>query len=154
MAALAPTAPAEVMALMDRVEARILEIGGAVQGRGKILPDFPVVHHFTPGLYCREIHMPAGGVLTSKIHKTEHPFVVSKGHCIVYLNRDEWEDIRAPHFGVTKPGTRRLLFILEDTVWTTFHPTDLTDLLEIEDALIEPHENPLLAEGLAQEEST
>jgi hypothetical protein len=39
----------------------------------------PLVHRFTPGMYIREIFMPAGSLITSKIHKTEHPYTISKG---------------------------------------------------------------------------
>jgi hypothetical protein len=151
-AALAKTEAAALtpMEVIDHVEARLLALGGSKQGRGEVLPQLPVRHHFTPGLYCREITMQKGAVLTSAIHRTEHPFVVSKGRCLVYLNRDDgWQEIRAPYFGVTKPGSRRVLVILEETVWTTFHPTELTDLLAIEDALLDPRENPLLAKESA-----
>ena len=132
--------------IIDLVEARLLQLGGQLQHRGEILAISPVVHRFTPGLYCREIRLPAGSINTSRIHKTEHPFVISQGHCRVYRNTNEWEDIRAPHFGVTTPGTRRVVIAFEETIWTTFHPTTLTDLLEIEDALLEPWENPLVKE--------
>jgi len=119
----------------------------------------PLKHIFTPGLYIREIFMPAGTLLTSKIHKTEHPFVVSKGKLNVLLD-GKMEFIEAPYRGVTKPGTRRVLYIIEDTIWTTFHPlpyitgqeNDLSeeDILKITDSIeaeiIEFHDNPLLDE--------
>lgn len=130
---------------LDEVEAFLVRKGGKVQGFGEELDELPVKHHFTPGLYAREIFMAAGMVLTSKIHNTEHPFVVSKGRCSVYneLTGDSVL-IEAPYFGITYPGTRRLLFIHEDTVWTTFHPTPLTDLEQIEAEIIMPHTNRLL----------
>jgi hypothetical protein len=84
--------------------------------------DCPLRHSWTPGLYIREIFMPAGSLITSKIHKTEHPFVVSMGRCLVWIDGTGWVLIEAPHSGVTKPGTRRVLLVLDDTVWTTFHP--------------------------------
>ena len=102
----------------------------------------PLEHRFTPGLYSRTIFMPKGYLCTSKIHKTEHQYVVSKGRLRVWSEESGWVEIRAPHIGVTKAGTRRALAILEDTVWTTFHPTTLTDVDEIEAAIIEPHEIP------------
>ena len=86
--------------------------------------------------------MPKGLLCTSKIHKTEHQYVVSKGVLKVWSEEMGWELIRAPFIGITKPGARRALHIIEDTVWTTFHPTTLTDLKEIEAALIEPHQIP------------
>jgi hypothetical protein len=48
------------------------------------------------------------------------------------------------HVGITEPGTRRALKIYEDTVWTTFHPTEETDLVKLEAELIEPHDIPAL----------
>jgi len=106
--------------------------------------EFLVVHRFTPGLYAREIFMPAGSIITSKIHRTEHPYVISQGRVSVFIEGKGWEQLSAPHTGITKPGTRRLLLIHEDTVWITFHPTELETVEEIEAEIIEPHTNPLL----------
>lgn len=111
--------------------------------------DCPLVHRFTPGLYVREIFMPAGTFLTSKIHKTEHPFIVSKGKVSVWID-GEVQIINAPYCGVTEPGTRRVLFIHEDCVWTTIHtnPDNCKDVLEIENRIIEAHDNPLLSDEI------
>ena len=98
----------------------------------------PLRHTFTPGLYAREITMPRGAVVVSKIHKTEHPYVVSKGKCRVFIEGVGWQTIQAPHFGITKPMTRRVLVILEDTVWATFHPTDKKTVDEVETEIIFP----------------
>lgn len=108
--------------------------------------DCPVTHLFTDGMYVREIFMPAGSLVTSKIHKTEHPFVLSKGKLLVSIDKGEWVEMEAPFTGITKPGTRRVAYILEDVIWTTFHtnPDDLRDLDEIEEMVIEKHENLLL----------
>jgi hypothetical protein len=109
-----------------------------MQAAMKRLPqvDCPLVHRFTPGLYVREIFMPKGTFIISKIHKTEHPFIVSKGHVAVWIEGVGVVEIKAPYCGVTKAGTRRILYIREDCVWTTFHPTDKTDVNEIEKDVI------------------
>lgn len=106
----------------------------------------PVTHLFTEGMYTREIFMPKGSLVTSKIHKTEHPYVLSKGKLLVSVDKGEWVELEAPHTGITKAGTRRVAYILEDVIWTTFHanPDNLSDLDEIEDLVIEKHENLLL----------
>jgi hypothetical protein len=100
--------------------------------------EMPVTHRFTPGLYAREIFMPKGTLVVSKIHKTEHPYVVSKGEAAVWCEADGMKRIKAPFTGITKPGTQRILLILEDCIWTTFHPTTETDLEKIEAAIIQP----------------
>lgn len=101
--------------------------------------EFTVVHRFTPGLYIREIFMRKGSIVASKIHKTEHPFVISKGDVSVWSDETGVERLAAPYTGITKPGTRRALMMHEDTIWTTFHPTKETDLEKLEAELIEPH---------------
>jgi len=111
-------------------------------------PEQKVINRFTPGLYSRTIHMQKGLVCTSKIHKTEHQFNVSKGVLKVWSEENGWELIVAPYQGITKPGARRALIILEDTVWTTYHPTHTTNMEQLEAELIEPHAIPLRPEEL------
>lgn len=131
---------------LDQVEAMMMELPKV---------DCPLEHRFTPGLYSRTIFMPAGSLATSRIHKTEHQYIVSAGTVMVKINEDEWETISAPYIGTTKPGTRRLLFILEDCLWTTFHPVGIVpedeseyEVLKavdkVEDMIIEKHINEIL----------
>lgn len=107
--------------LMNQLDEKI---GAMVQ------TEYPLKHTFTPGLYAREIFMPGQTVATTRIHMTEHQFIVSKGHVAIF-DGQKWTDIRAPYHGVTKPGARRALVVFEDTIWTTFHATDKTDPDEI-----------------------
>lgn len=120
---------------LDRLEA-------AMQGHPPA--DCPVTHRFAPGLYIREIFIPAGTLLTSAIHKTEHPFVLAMGRIAVISETEGRVIYHAPHVGITTPGTRRALFAETDVVWVTIHKTDKTDLDEICAELIEDRPNPLL----------
>lgn len=79
-------------------------------------------HVFTPGMYVREVFLPKGTLVTTRIHLTEHPFVISSGVVSVWSEENGVVTLRAPHTGVTKAGTRRILFIHEDCIWSTFHP--------------------------------
>lgn len=91
--------------------------------------------------------MPAGSKVTSKIHKYRHPFFILFGKVKVWQDDGRgWQIIEAPFDGMTEPGTRRILDVLEDTVWITVHynPTNTQDLDELEDWVIETHENKLL----------
>lgn len=99
-----------------------------------------VRHLFTPGLYTREIFMPAGVFVISRVHKKQHPYVISKGKASVWIDGVGVRVLSAPFTGITEPGTRRLLCILEDCVWTTHHVTPFTDLKEIEADIIQERE--------------
>lgn len=109
--------------------------------------DCPIVHRFTPGLYIREITIPAGTLLTSMEHLLEHPFVISKGRIRVTSETEGSVIYEAPHTGITQPGTRRALFAETDVVWTTFHVTQETDVEKIGEAILAPHFNPLLEDN-------
>jgi len=122
----------------------------------------PVRHVFTPGLYCREVLIPAGAIVTSKIHKTQHPFVMSQGSLSIIKEDGGLEFVSAPFIGITESGTRRVAYAIEDTIWTTFHVTDITpenttiEAIEkavnlIEQEIIEPYDNPLLEENKMEE---
>lgn len=100
--------------------------------------EMPVTHRFTKGMYIREIQIPAETMLTSMTHKTEHPFVLSKGKIMVTSDNEGSVIYEAPYTGITKAGTRRALHALTDVVWTTFHVTDETDVEKICEQILEP----------------
>lgn len=130
------------------VPTRVDEVEAVIR-RHLPLIDPPLNHIFTPGLYTREIFLPKHSLSVSKIHRTEHPFVISMGKVAVWdCISQEVTVFSAPFTGVTKPGTQRVIFAHEDTVWSTFHPTDETDIERIEATIIEPHTNPLLTDEL------
>ena len=54
----------------------------------------------------------------------------------VFIEGVGWKRYAAPYTGITKPYTRRILYIHEDTIWTTFHVTEETDLAKLEELLI------------------
>lgn len=110
--------------------------------------DCPVTNRFTDGMYVREIFMPAGAFITSKIHKTQHQYFILKGKAIVWIDGIE-QILEAPYIGVTEPGTRRVLYILEDTIWATSHPNPNNETLEqLEERIIQKNDNPYLTEDM------
>jgi hypothetical protein len=70
--------------------------------------------------------IPAGVNATGAVHKTEHLSIVV-GHCLLTTD-DGAKEISGHHTFVSKPGAKRALTAITDTVMTTIHPTDETDL--------------------------
>lgn len=90
----------------------------------------PLRHYFAPGMYAREMTIPAGVVVTGAVHRHEHLCTVSKGR--IAVSTDEgMRVISAPCTLVSKAGTKRVGWALEETVWTTYHATNETDLDKI-----------------------
>jgi hypothetical protein len=67
-----------------------------------------------------------------------------QGELSVWHKGIQIQRIKAPYTGITEAGTRRLLFIHEDTIWTTCHVTDLTDPDEIIESITSNDFNPLV----------
>ena len=111
--------------------------------------EIPPVHYFAKGLYAREITVPKGTLLTGKIHNTEHLNIVSKGDISV-LTEDGPKRVQAPFTMVSQPGTKRVGYAHEETVWTTIHATEETDLDKLEADLIATDFHSL---GLLEKES-
>ena len=92
-------------------------------------------HYFSKGVYAREIFIPKGVMLTGHIHKYQNLNIISKGKIKVLVG-DEIKIIEAPCTIVSPPGTKRIAIALEDTIWTTIHGTDETDVDIIEQQFI------------------
>lgn len=88
------------------------------------------------GWYLRSICIPRGTLATTRIHLFEHPFVISAGRVSVWNEAERrWQRFQASHHGVTKAGTRRVLYAHTDVIWHTFHVTDETDPNKIADLI-------------------
>jgi len=121
----------DVHKMMLDVENAIAQLPGAVFGDSGC----PLKHSYGDGCYIREIFMRKGMLLTSKIHKKQHPYFVLSGDVSVYSDTGTVR-IKAPYYGITEPGTKRVLYTHEDTVWVTVHVTDKKDLKDIEEEII------------------
>tara|TARA_R110000824_G_scaffold176218_7_gene355067 strand:+ start:197 stop:790 length:594 start_codon:yes stop_codon:yes gene_type:complete len=95
----------------------------------------PVKHSFGDGCYVREIFNPANELLITKIHKIEHPFFLMKGKMSI-LTDNGIEYLEAPHYGITKPGTKRVIYTHTDCMFVTVHVTDSTNIKDIEEEVI------------------
>lgn len=99
----------------------------------------PVTHHFAPGVYTREIFMPAGSFIIGHKHKTEHLNCILQGRARVMMN-GVIHDYVAPCIFKSGAGVRKVLYIQEDCRWATVHPTHETDLDKLRAELIIPTE--------------
>lgn len=98
-------------------------------------PDCPLKHHFAPGVYGREILLPKDSLVVGKIHKHAHLNMIMQGHVSV-ATEDGVHEYFGPTVLVSKPGTKRVVYAHEDTIWVTVHLTNSQDLAVIEDEII------------------
>jgi hypothetical protein len=93
--------------------------------------EIPVRHYFAEKSYAREIVIPKDTIVLGKIHKYSHVNICSKGDISV-LTPNGVVRIKAPHTVVSPAWSQKIAYTHEETVWTTFHSTELTEPDEIE----------------------
>ena len=118
---------------------KIVALEEAIKARPDSLGEdpFPLEHSFTPGLYARQVTCPAGAVIVTKLHKTEHFIFMLKGRVRVVTEEGPVE-IVAPCMFRNPIGVKRAVHVLEETVWINVmaNPDELTDMDAIEDRYI------------------
>jgi len=104
-----------------------------------------VFHHFSPGIYCRELHIPAGVITTGKIHKHSCLNIMSKGARSTLVG-DQVIRVEAPFIHVSAAGTKRISLTHEDSIWITVHPnpTQERDIDKLESMLVAETEDEYL----------
>lgn len=119
--------------------AQILDFERLLAEQPGATADLPVFHHFAPGVYSRELHIPAGTVLTGKTHAHAHMNFLMAGEITVWVD-GRMRRLAAPYAFVSQPGTKRVGYAHTDTIWVTVHATEETDLARIEAEVIAPPE--------------
>jgi len=94
-----------------------------------IADTLPVREWLHGGMYSRELTIPAGTLLTGKIHTTDHVFNLSKGKLLVLAN-DKMETIEAPTFIEVNAGSKKIGYAYTDCVCTTTNTTQKTTIQE------------------------
>jgi len=114
-------------------------------------PQVPIEtkHYFAEGLYAREIFIPKGTLLTGAVHLFEHINILSQGDITIILETGA-QRLKAPQTIVSKPGTKRVGYAHEDTVWTTIHAAEETDIKKLEELLVVKSHAELTAEQFKQ----
>lgn len=113
----------------------ITEISNKMRGMEQV-PAFETTHWFAGGMYCRRMEIPAGSIIVSKTHKTDHFFVGCVGALLVAGQGGNF--MICPGDIVPSPiGTRRIVMALTDVVVLTVHKTDKIDTDGLEEEIME-----------------
>lgn len=90
-----------------------------------------VVHRFGPGIYIREVIVPAGVMAVGHHQKGEHMNVMLKGRVTMFNDNGTTTELVAPLVFVGKPG-RKIGYVHEDMVWQNIYATEETDVEKLE----------------------
>lgn len=117
----------------------VLRLEQALLAREHLDIDSLTTHRFADGLYSRQLLIPAGHCAVGKIHKREHFTFILSGTVVVLTDEGPVE-MSAPQVIVTKPGTKRAVYAVTDSVWVTVHvnPENERDMDKLEHFHIAP----------------
>jgi hypothetical protein len=116
---------------LDFKEAILVAEAIMLKSDNPITPE--VIHHFSPGIYAREMRIKKGTLITGKIHKTEHLCILNGD--IEIASQDGKGRFTGYLTFLSKPGVKRIGFAHEDTVFTTIHAIEGTDITALEEEL-------------------
>jgi len=85
-----------------------------------------VTNHLVDGLYVRELLIPKGSFIISRVHKRALVNIISTGKVVV-VDSNGINEYTAPSTFISKSGTQRIVIAIEESVWNTVHKTDVTD---------------------------
>ena len=98
---------------------------------------FPLKHTFADGIYVRQMSMGVGTVVVGAIHKHLHVWFLLAGNISV-VTENTIEDYVAPCYVVAKPGTKRVIYANEDSIFVNVHknPTNSQDIDWLEKEIV------------------
>lgn len=101
--------------------------------------DCPVAHHFGPGIYIREVTLPAGIFAVGHAQRYEHLNIMLTGK-VAIVDGDQVRVLEAPLIFTGKPG-RKVGYVLETCVWQNVYATNETDIDTLEAHYLDKSEN-------------
>ena len=98
---------------------------------------FPLEHTFADGIYIRQMTMNKDSLVVGAIHNHLHVWFLLSGH-ITVATEDESLEYLAPCHVLATPGTKRVIYANEDSVFVNVHknPTNNQDIEELEREIV------------------
>lgn len=111
----------------EQIEAQLLQLPQV---------ECPVLHHFGPGIYIREVRMPAGTFAIGHRQKEQHLNILLSGK-VAMLDKDGLPKVvSAPFMYSGEPG-RKVGYIIEDVVWQNIYSTEETNIDKLEERFLD-----------------
>lgn len=100
--------------------------------------DCPVLHHFGPGIYMREVILLAGSLVIGHHQKQDHLNIMLSGK-VAIIEDDAVKVLVAPMIFTGKPG-RKIGYIIETCAWLNVYSTDETNVDKLEAMFLDKSE--------------
>jgi len=120
---------------IQKIELAEYYLKSFIAGSEQTAKELPLEHFICNRTYTRQITLPKDMLLTGKVHNFDHVSILSKGE--VSIMTDEGVSrIKAPATWISKAGTKRLIYVHEETIWATIHQSENTEVEELEKEIV------------------
>lgn len=94
------------------------------------------LHHFSEGLYAKQMAIPKGSIACQHKHNYDHLSILAQGKVRVLFDNDVVETYTAPSCINIVKNVNHTILALEDSVWFCIHQTEETDVDKVDQVLI------------------
>tara|TARA_R100000734_G_C3303667_1_gene94203 strand:+ start:229 stop:693 length:465 start_codon:yes stop_codon:yes gene_type:complete len=114
--------------------------GVNIVGDGKKLvreaESIEIINEFTNGVYMRRMDVLKDTIIVGAIHKELHSWFLMHG-VVKVADAESINYYQAPCYTISKPGTQRVIEVIEDAIWINIHSNtdNKKDLDKIEERL-------------------
>ena len=128
----------EIQALQDLL---VYNADGVnIEGDGNSIvhsDNFPLKHTFADGVYVRQMDMKADSLVVGAIHNHLHVWFLLTGHLAV-ATEDSIEEFLAPCYVLATPGSKRVIYATEDSIFINIHknPSNIENIDELESEIV------------------
>ena len=129
-----------VLSNMQKIELAEYYIKNYFEGTEQTAKELSLEHFICNKTYTRQITLPKDIILTGKVHNFDHTSIISKGD-VTIMTPEGVTRIKAPATWISKAGTKRLIYVHEETIWATIHQIEHTVVEDLEKELV--HESDL-----------
>jgi hypothetical protein len=98
--------------------------------------DCPLTHHFGPGVYIREVVMPAGACVIGHRQKFPHLNIMAEGRLTLINSDGTYTELVAPQTFIA-PAGRKIAYIHETVRWQNVYAANETDVAALETRLLD-----------------
>jgi len=97
----------------------------------------PLKHTFADQIYVRQMEMKQGTMVVGAVHNHKHVWFLLTGHLTISNNKDI-QDYEAPCYVVSEPGSQRVIYANEDSIFVNIHknPTNTENIEELEKEIV------------------
>jgi quercetin dioxygenase-like cupin family protein len=100
------------------------------------MDNFNIKHHFSDGIYAREMTLQSGNFVMTHKHTYSHFSFLAKGRALVGIGDDK-SIYEAGSLIEIKAGQEHYIEAIEDIVWFCVHATSETDESKMDEVLID-----------------